>query len=203
MRPAVIIVDLVKDNMKPEYPISARIRSILPSVQKLIGAARDRGYRIVFACDSYLPDDFIFQGRMRHHAIQGTPGADVIDDLLRRPEDMVLHKRRFSAFFQTGLEETLRIQGIDTVVVAGVATEVCVLTTAMDGICHGFRVVVLEDCCTSHREDTHRQITQIYGRSPLEPLLRFMKMDDFLSIEAVDPRSHTIGYDRVPQKTQS
>jgi nicotinamidase-related amidase len=42
MNPAIIVVDMVKDNLKSEYPISAQIRSILPSVQKLLKEARDR-----------------------------------------------------------------------------------------------------------------------------------------------------------------
>lgn len=179
MNPAIIVVDMLKDNMKPEHPISAQIRSILPSVQTLLKKAREHGYRIVFACDSYRPDDFIFQGRMKPHAIQGTPGAEVIDELAPAPEDLILRKRRFSAFFGTGLEKILRAQGVDTLVVVGVTTHVCVLMTAMDGICHDFRVIVLEDCCASYPAERHASTVKIYDRSPLDPLFRFMRLEDF------------------------
>lgn len=79
MKPAIIVVDMLKDNLKPEYPISAQIRSILPAVQRLLKMGKARGYPIIFACDSYLPEDFIFQGKMKPLAIQGTRGAEVID----------------------------------------------------------------------------------------------------------------------------
>ncbi len=181
MNPAVIVVDMVKDNLRPEYPISAQARSILPSLQRLIAQARTMKYPIVFACDSYLPEDFIFKGKMKPHAIQGTPGAEVIDELFPAPGDLVLPKRRFSAFFKTGLEETLKGWRVDTLAVVGVTTHVCVLTTAMDGICHDFRVIVLEDCCASYSADIHRWTVRIYAQSPLEPLLQVMTLEEFLS----------------------
>ena len=183
MRPAVIIVDMVKDNLKPEYSISAQVRNVLPSVQRLITMARTRTYPVIFACDSFLPDDFIFQGKMKPHSIQGTEGAEIMDELAPGPADLVLPKRRFSAFFGTGLTETLRGWGVDTLLIAGVATHVCVLMTAMDGICHDFRVILLKDCCASYRPDIHDSTIRMYERSPLEPLFRVLALEDFLAIE--------------------
>jgi nicotinamidase-related amidase len=182
MNPAVIVVDMVKDNLKPEYPISSQVQSIIPTSQGLIREARARRLPIVFACDSYKPDDFIFRGKMKPYSLQGTEGAQVIDELLPQPTDLLLPKRRFSAFFGTGLENTLRGWGVDTVVVAGVTTHVCVLMTALDAICHDFTVIVLEDCCASHRKEIHQSTIEIYKRSPLGPLLRFMVLGDFLSL---------------------
>jgi nicotinamidase-related amidase len=130
MKPAIIVVDMLKDNLRSEYPISARIRSILPSVQKLLKKTRSQGHQIIFACDSYRPDDFIFQGKMKPHAIEGTSGAGV-------------------------------------------------LMTALDAICHDFRVIVLEDCCASHRAEIDEWIVRMYTRSPLDPLFRFMQLREF------------------------
>lgn len=188
MNLAVIVVDMVKDNLRPEYPISTQIRSMLPRLKKLITAAREKQCPIVFACDSFRPDDFIFKGRMKPHSIQGTKGAEVIDDLSPQPTDVLLPKRRFSAFFRTGLEDTLKNWGVDTLAVTGVATHFCVLVTAMDGICHDFRVIVVEDCCASYNAEIHRSVVKMYGRSPIEPLLRFLSLDDFLSLMETDPR---------------
>ena len=183
MRPAVIIVDMVKDNLKSEHPISVHVRRILPSVQRLITMARTRTYPVIFAHDSYLPDDFVFRGKIKPHSIQGTEGAEIMDELSPEPAELVLPKRRFSAFFGTGLTQTLKGWGVDTLIIAGVATHVCVLMTAMDGICHDFRVIVLKDCCASYRADIHDSTIQIYEHSPLEPLLRFLALEDFLAIE--------------------
>jgi nicotinamidase-related amidase len=180
MKPAVIVVDMVKDNLRPQYPISDHVRRILPSVQRLITLARTKAYPLIFACDSYFPDDFIFRGKMKPHSIEGTHGAEIMDELSPQPGELVLPKRRFSAFFGTGLEGTLRGWGVDTLAIAGVATHVCVLMTAMDGICHDFEVIVLKDCCASYPAEIHESTVRIYERSPLEPLFRFQTLDDFL-----------------------
>ncbi|NIQ38317.1 MAG: isochorismatase family protein [Proteobacteria bacterium] len=173
---------MVKDNLKPEYPISTQIRFILPTLQRLIEEFRARNYPVVFACDSYLPNDFIFRGKIKPHSIEGTEGAQVIDELSPQPTDLVLPKRRFSAFFKTGLNDTLRGWGVDTLAVAGVTTHVCVLMTAMDALCHDFAVFVLKDCCASYRTEIHRSTIKIYERSSLEPLLRFSTLEEFLSL---------------------
>lgn len=183
MKPAIIVVDMVKDNLRSQYPLSAHVRRILPSVQRLITMARTKSYPVIFAYDSYFPDDFIFRGKMKPHSIEGTDGAKIMDELSPEPDELILPKRRFSAFFETGLEETLRGWGVDTLAIAGVATHVCVLMTAMDGICHDFRVVVLKDCCASYRAEIHESTVRIYERSPLEPLFRFLTLGDFLTIE--------------------
>lgn len=189
MNPAVLIVDMVKDNLKPEHSIAAQVRSIIPTLQRLVHEARVRGYPIVFACDSYLPDDFIFRGKMKPHSIKGTEGAQVIEELSPQPTDLVLPKRRFSAFFGTGLEDTLRGWGVDTLAVGGVTTHVCVLTTALDAISHDFRVFVLEDCCASHRSEIHQSTIETYKGTPLEPLLQFLLLEDFLSLLASNSTS--------------
>ena len=182
MNPALIVVDMVKDNMKPEYPISTQVRALVPRLQRLLIAARAKGFPVVFACDSYLPDDFIFRGKMKPHAIQGTPGAEVIEELSPHPTDLVIPKRRFSAFFQTGLEGILKVRRVDTLAVVGVATNVCVLMTALDGICHDFRVFVLEDCCASYRPEIHQSTVKAYERSPLEPLFQLITLEAFMSL---------------------
>jgi nicotinamidase/pyrazinamidase len=199
MNPAVIVVDMVKDNLKPEYPISVQVGSILPRLQRLVTQARARKYPVVFACDSYLPDDFIFRGKMKPHSIHGTEGAEIVDELSPHPSDLVIPKRRFSAFFKTGLEEILRSRRVDSLAVAGVATHFCVLMTAMDGICHDFRVIVLEDCCTSYHAELHHWTVKVYAHSPLEPLLRFMKSEDFLSLSEAD----SVVDGRLTEKTMS
>jgi len=190
VNPAVIVVDMVKDNLRPEYPIAVQTRSILPALQRLLAKARAKKYPVVFACDSFHSDDFIFRGRMKPHSLEGTKGAEVIDELCPQPTELLVPKRRFSAFFKTGLEEVLRERDVDTLAIAGVATHVCVLMTAMDGICHDFRVIVVEDCCASYRAEIHQDTVRIYERSPLEPLLRFMKLDDFLSVVGAGAGAH-------------
>jgi len=70
---------------------------------------------------------------MKPHSLAGTEGAEVIDELDRKEEDLWLPKPRFSAFFKTDLDQWLRKREITLCAVAGIATNVCVLTTVIAG----------------------------------------------------------------------
>jgi nicotinamidase-related amidase len=117
---------------------------------------------------------------MKVHSLRGTRGAEVIDDLRPKPTDMILSKRRFSAFFKTDLDQTLRTQSVDTIVVTGMTTEVCVLMTALEGLCHDFSVIILEDCTVSRSKELRRGCLDLYRENVLYPLLRIMTLDEFL-----------------------
>lgn len=182
MKPAIIVVDMLKDNFKesPRNPFYQEARAILPNLQRLLEKGREKGIPIIFACDSFLKEDFIFRGRMKPHSLRGTQGAEVVDELKPESTDFVLPKRRFSAFFKTDLDQTLRTFGIDTIVVTGMTTEVCVLMTAMDGLCHDFSVILLEDCCASRSKELHQSCLNLYRNFALYPLLRIMTLEEFL-----------------------
>ena len=182
MKPAILVVDMLKDNFKdsPRNPYFQEIKGIIPNLQRLLKESRKREFPVVFACDSFLREDFIFKGKMKVHSLRGTEGAEVIDDLKPEPSDMVLPKRRFSAFFKTDLDQTLRVLGVDTIVVTGVTTEVCVLMTAMEGLCSDFSAIVLEDCSASRSKEFRQRCLNLYRDFALYPLLRIMTLDEFL-----------------------
>lgn len=182
MNPAIIVVDMLKDTFKKEahFAITSEALSIIPNIRRLLDQGRGRAWPIIFACDSFLEGDFIFQGRMKPHSIRGTKGAEVIDDLDPLAAEMVLEKRRFSAFFKTDLDQTLRTLAVDTVVVTGISTHVCVLLTAMDALSHDFRCVIIEDCCAAHKKEVHRAALDLYRDFPLYPLLRILSLEEFL-----------------------
>ncbi len=182
MRPAIIVVDMLKDNFRdsPRNPYYEQGKEIIPNLQRLLNEGRKRQFPIVFACDSFLEGDFIFRSRMKVHSLRGTQGAKVIDDLEPQATDMILPKRRFSAFFKTDLDQTLRTLGVDTIVVSGMTTEVCVLMTAFEGLCQDFSVVILENCTASRNKELHKGCLNLYRDNILDPLLRIMTLDEFL-----------------------
>ncbi|MDI7260340.1 MAG: isochorismatase family cysteine hydrolase [Thermodesulfobacteriota bacterium] len=182
MKPAIIVVDMVKDIFKEgsRLPVTKEAREILPNLQRLLEESRKRGIPVIFACDSFLEGDFIFKGRMKVHSLRGTKGSEVIDDLKPKSADIILPKRRFSAFFKTDLDQTLRLLGVDTIVVTGITTEVCVLATALDGLCHDFSAILLEDCCASRSKEMHQRCLNLYRDFVLYPLLKVMTLEEFL-----------------------
>lgn len=182
MKPAIIVVDMVKDTFREgsRLPVTKEAREILPNLQRLLEESRKKGFPVIFACDSFLKEDFIFKGRMKVHSLRGTKGSEVVDDLKPEPTDIVLPKRRFSAFFKTGLDQTLRALGIDTIIVTGITAEVCVLMTAMDGLGHDFNVVILEDCTASRSKEMRKACLDLYRDFALYPLLRIITLEEFL-----------------------
>lgn len=189
MRPAIVVVDMLKDAFKGKDPSSIEeYRGVVPKIKGLLDKARKQNIPIIFACDSFLEDDFIFQGRSRQYCIRGTEGAEIIDELRPERNDQILPKRRFSAFFKTDLDQTLRLLGVDTVVITGINTHVCIYTTAMDSVCHDFYTIVLEDCTASRNREAHQRGIELLRRSGLDPLLKVMSLGQFLKEAAEGSR---------------
>ncbi|MDF1555064.1 MAG: cysteine hydrolase [Deferrisomatales bacterium] len=190
MKPALIVVDMIKDNvgMHLSRRASSEFVKIIPPLQSVLGECRRRKIPVVFANDSFLEGDLLFSGQMKPHAIRGTEGVEVIPELGPESSDTVLEKRRMSAFFKTDLDLTLRLWQIDTILVAGIATHGCVYLTAMDGFAHDFRVVILEDCCAAHRAEIHEAFLGMMRAHPLEPIVRVMKQEELFELADVPPR---------------
>ncbi len=181
-RPVLLIIDMVKDNFdeRRNLPITPLARRIIGPINNLISVFRREGWPIVFSTDAFHSQDFIFKGRMKPHSLAGTRGAEVIDELDRKKKDLWLPKPRFSAFFETGLDQWLRERGVTLCAVAGIATHFCVLTTIMDAICHDFKAVLLQDCTAAFSENIHEQTLSLYRRNPLYPLLRIASSSDLV-----------------------
>ncbi|HQM30802.1 MAG TPA: isochorismatase family cysteine hydrolase [Syntrophales bacterium] len=183
MRHAIIVVDMIKDNigMHLSRSKSSEFIKIIPNLQRLLDHCRQRKIPVVFANDSFMEGDMLFSGSMKPHAIRGTSGVEVIEELGPKSGDMILEKRRLSAFFKTDLDMTLRLWKIDTIVVVGIATPGCVYMTAMDGFSYDFRVIIIEDCCAAHKLEIHETFLRAVKMMPLEPMVRVVKLNTFLS----------------------
>jgi nicotinamidase/pyrazinamidase len=116
--------------------------------------ARSGGYDLVVATRDWHPPDhgsFAAQGGpWPVHCVQGTPGAELHPALDRALVDVVIDKGQdpdadgYSGFEATGLSELLRERGIDELTITGLATDYCVLNTALDALREGFAVTVEE-----------------------------------------------------------
>jgi len=95
------------------------------------------------------------RGPMGRILVRGEPGHDIVPELYPLKTEPVIDKPGKGAFYQTDLELMLRNRGIDTLLVAGVTTEVCVNTTVREANDRGFRCIVLGDCCASYFPEFH------------------------------------------------
>jgi len=154
MTNAVLVVDMVRGFLEEGYPLycGARARRIIPNVQGLLEQELAQGSRVFFLCDHHTPDDLEFK-MFPPHCIEGTAEAEVIPELVGYGE--VIPKRRFSAFFDTPLEEKLRQLKPEKLIVCGVCTDVCVLHTVADARNRDYEVEVPVDCVASLNETAH------------------------------------------------
>jgi len=181
LNPAIIIIDMLEGNYGSTRTDEKEEEKIVPHVKVFLKECRGISIPVIFACDSFLKDDFIFKGRMRPHAIRGTKGAQPLSDLDPQATDIVLEKRRFSAFFKTDLDQTLRTMGIDTVAIGGINTHFCVLATAFDAVCHDFYTIILEDMSAAFKKEIHNNFLNAYRNSAIYPIFRVMTSEEFLN----------------------
>lgn len=172
---AIIAIDMLNDTFKKrESSLAVQGLAIVPALNQLLKKGREFGMPIIFAMDSFLPEDYFFAGKRKPFSIRGTDGAEVIDEIEKHPTDIFLPKRRWSAFYKTDLDQTLRVLNIDAVVLAGITSAVCVLATAFDALSHDFEAIIVEDCCASVTREEHQTVMGTYRRSGLFPHLRVM-----------------------------
>jgi len=130
------------------------MQRIIPVIQKEIARARSARELVVYLTDDHLPDDAEF-AMFPPHAIHGTKGAEIIPDVAPAEVDIRIPKRRYSGFFGTDLDITLRERGVDTLRLVGDCTNICVLYTAADARNLGYAVEVVRDGVTSFDAEAH------------------------------------------------
>jgi len=147
---AVLVVDMQKDFCYEDGAlfVGDAVRRIIPNIKALLEDARRKGLPLIFTQDWHSPEDdeFAVWGR---HCVEYTRGAELIDELAEVEAEaraFVVRKTKYTAFFETELEAHLREKGIKKLIIVGVATNICVLHTAIDASLRGFEIIIPEDC---------------------------------------------------------
>jgi nicotinamidase-related amidase len=163
---ALIIIDMLNDFVTGNLKCD-RAQRIIPNIKTLLAQARKSGSPVVFSNDAHRPQhdaEFAIWGP---HAVAGTPGAQVIPELTPQPSDCIVPKRRYSGFQGTDLDLLLNENSVDTVVLTGLHTNICVRHTAADAFYNGYRIVVPEDAVDAFSEKDQVEglayLKQVYG----------------------------------------
>lgn len=165
-RAAVLVIDMQNAFVdeqgslaKMGVPVGRNVRPI-PHILRLATRARELRVPVVHL-RFVLRSDFADIGILGcvqpplaalGHCAEGSWDADFVPALRPQPGDFVVDKHRFSGFYGTKLESTLRCLGVDTLVVTGVATNVCVECTVRDAFHRDFLVVVPREGTSSYSE---------------------------------------------------
>ena len=140
---ALIIVDMLDDFVDGKLA-NPRAQAIVEPLARLLDHARQDGWAIVFSNDAHHPDDpeIAIWGE---HAMEGTPGAQVVAALAPRDGEIISPKRHYGAFDDTGLTEQLKALGVDEVVITGQHTHICVRHSSYGALRNGFAISVPRD----------------------------------------------------------
>lgn len=177
-RTALIIIDMQRDFLEPGgfgeslgNDVSL-LRSAVEPCQAALAAARTAGMTVIHTREGHRPDladaspakvrrgkpsaRIGDTGPMGRILVRGEAGHDIVPELAPAPGEPVIDKPGKGAFYQTDFDVILRNRGIETLIVCGVTTEVCVHTTVREANDRGFVCIVLEDACGSYFPEFHR-----------------------------------------------
>ena len=151
---AVLVVDMLNDFVTGALKCDRGL-AIVPKTKELLEGAREKGVPVIFCNDAHLKDIDHELKLWGNHAIIGTKGAEVIPELGLCEKDYVVPKRRYSGFFQTDLKLLLDELGVDTVIMTGLHTHMCVRHTSADAYQYGYNVLVAKDATGSFTEEDY------------------------------------------------
>ncbi len=186
---ALILIDVQNDFCAPEGIMAqegldiTEAQAMADRLPPLIATARSAGALVVFVKNVYSSDhNFYLSDAWLEQASRAREGSytrrpvcregswegDFYGDVRPEPQDPVVIKHRFNAFHNTDLDTILRAHGVRTLVFAGVASNVCVESTARDGFMRDYYVVFLSDGTASYTDEDHaatlRNIDRYFGQ---------------------------------------
>ena len=173
MATALLVLDMLSDFTTGKLANPAAVRAIEP-IAALIDSARGRDdWLVVYVNDAHQPGDLEL-AVFGEHAMAGTPGAAVIDELAPRPGDIVVPKRFYSAFTQTDLDATCQVHHIDRMVLTGQHTDCCCRHTGYDAFTRGISLIAVSDATAAYepfaadryqeaQDDALRYLRTYYG----------------------------------------
>ena len=165
---ALIVVDVQNDFVSPEGSAGKRgddvgaAMAMIPNLTGLIDQARKVGLTVVYIRTTHSDwtdtASWIYRTSQKSGLStcrEGTWGAEFYDGIAPLPSERVVIKHRYSAFINTDLNTVLKARGIQSILVCGVATNVCVETTARDGYMYDYYVTMIDDCSAAYDAKLH------------------------------------------------
>jgi len=174
---ALVIIDMQRDFLEPGGFGSALgndvslLQSAVEPLQRVLAVARELGMTVIHTREGHRPDmadaprakvergapslRIGAPGPMGRILIRGSAGHDIVPELYPREGEPVVDKPGKGAFYATDLHSILHNHHIESLIVCGVTTEVCVHTTVREANDRGYRCIVPGDCCASYFPEFH------------------------------------------------
>jgi maleamate amidohydrolase len=163
-QPVFFVIDMLNDCFG-HVELDRRRGALCSSINQLTAFARSNGFPVIWVRQEYEPDlsDAFLDMKKENIRmyIKGTPGARILDELVRDEADLEVIKKRYSMFYGTNLESLLEELGADQLILAGVNTHACIRTAAIDAYQRDFEVIVVRECVAS-KDLEHHEISLDY-----------------------------------------
>ena len=185
-RTALVVIDMQRDFLVPEgyaaqagLDITPLVATIRP-IAKLLEVGRGAGLLIVHTREGHVPDlsdcppyklersrragaEIGSKGPLGRLLIRGEVGHDFVDSLRPKAGEVIIDKPGYSAFPHTPLQQVLITRGIETLIITGVTTEVCVSSTLRSAVDLGYRCITVSDACASGDSTLHKAALTMIG----------------------------------------
>jgi nicotinamidase-related amidase len=148
---ALLLIDVINDLDFPEGQLL--LRHALPMARRLAHLkqqAKRRGVAVIYVNDNFGRWRSDFKSQVDHCLSDGASGRRIVELLKPEEDDYFVLKPAHSGFFSTTLDILLKHLEAHTVIITGIATNICVLFTASDAYLRGYRVVVPRDCVAAN-----------------------------------------------------
>ncbi len=153
-RVAILLIDVINDLDFPEA--SQMLPSILPlahSISQLLHRAHEAKIPVVYVNDNFGRWRSDFRAQVQYCMREESLGREMVEQLQPREEDYFVLKPMHSGFYSTTLNTLLKQFGADTLILCGIAANICVLFTANDAYMRGYRVVIPQDCVAANSHE--------------------------------------------------
>lgn len=179
--PALCVVDMQNDFVREGAPMEVPdARKTIPQHQQLIAFCRGAKLPIIYTRFLAGPNRTLMwewspqleppvlacqRGHQRYYADvdQTLDCTDVIDEIYPEPGDYIIDKYGYGAFHSTLLDDTLRSLGVESLIITGTVTQICVEETGREAFHHGYKTTVVSDAVSSYLPDLHAATLKNFG----------------------------------------
>ena len=162
-RAALIVIDISRDSLNPSeesgIPLEGAPQAI-ENARRVVNAARENGVPVVWIQELHRRSGIDFgrelDGAETVHCVEGAPGSRFLEDFAPRDDEFYVPKRRYSAFFGTDFEILLKGLKVETLILIGFLTDVCVHYTGADAHQHDYRVRVVREAVAGSSVAAHQ-----------------------------------------------
>lgn len=157
----LLIIDMQRDFVEPGGKLYvAGAKDTIQNCVDLAKYFRDSNKPIIHVIREHNPDGSDCELMRKHlftdgngYCVKGTIGAEIVSQLFPEPQDFIIVKKRFSAFFDTPLENLLKQLKTTKLFIAGTQYPNCIRATAVDALMRDFSVIICTDCCSAQTYD--------------------------------------------------